>query len=173
MKLAYVLLAMLAISAVANARTLQSDDEEWKESLHNATQTAITDAQAKWAVAVSGARKHMQDTKAAIDVAISGARNHFEEAKKKLDAEKTFDKIEKELEDFFHKESPEVAPAVAPVVSPVAPPVNVSGSRAVPVSGARVAPTPLPAPVPAPLPSPDTHKWELPSKDDLIAALSG
>ncbi|KAL6782485.1 hypothetical protein ACKKBG_A06955 [Auxenochlorella protothecoides x Auxenochlorella symbiontica] len=88
MKLAYVLLAMLAISAVANARTLQSDDEEWKESLHNATQTAITDAQAKWAVAVSGARKHMQDTKAAIDVAISGARNHFEEAKKKLDAEK-------------------------------------------------------------------------------------
>ncbi|KAL6782486.1 hypothetical protein ACKKBG_A06960 [Auxenochlorella protothecoides x Auxenochlorella symbiontica] len=85
----------------------------------------------------------------------------------------TFDKIEKELEDFFHKESPEVAPAVAPVVSPVAPPVNVSGSRAVPVSGARVAPTPLPAPVPAPLPSPDTHKWELPSKDDLIAALSG
>lgn len=41
----------------------------------------------------------------------------------------TFDKIEKELEDFFHKESPEVAPAVAPVVSPVAPPVVSYGTN--------------------------------------------
>lgn len=41
----------------------------------------------------------------------------------------TFDKIEKELEDFFHKKSPEVAPAVAPVVSPVAPPVVSYGTN--------------------------------------------